>query len=121
MTTCPLGIGNRSGYNNQGCRCDDCRKDASRRVKEYRAIPKNRLRNNNCARLRYYEKCKKINEIKLKSGCIDCGFNKSPVALHFDHVRGDKFQDIASLLRNSSWRTLEKEIKKCEVRCANCH
>ncbi len=53
--------------------------------------------------------------------CVDCGETDVRV-LEFDHVRGNKFANIASLLSNAiSWSTIEAEIAKCEVRCANCH
>jgi hypothetical protein len=53
--------------------------------------------------------------------CIDCG-EDDPIVLEFDHVRGEKKFNIADVTRNAvGRRTLEKEIEKCEVRCANCH
>lgn len=62
-----------------------------------------------------------INEIKLKSGCVDCGFNSHPEALQFDH-RDPKEKSFA-IAKNltSSWQRLLDEIAKCDVRCANCH
>jgi hypothetical protein len=53
--------------------------------------------------------------------CVDCG-QTDIRALEFDHVRGDKTLTIARLLDYAtSWATIEAEIAKCEVRCANCH
>ena len=53
--------------------------------------------------------------------CVDCGY-KDVRCLEFDHVTGDKSYDIARMLNNGiSWLTIEAEIAKCEVRCANCH
>lgn len=50
--------------------------------------------------------------------CVDC--NESDiVVLEFDHLR-DKEYNIARLM-NHSLATIEKEIAKCEVVCANCH
>jgi hypothetical protein len=60
-------------------------------------------------------------EIKLKSGCVDCGFNKHPDALHFDHVRGRKSFSFGGEGRYKPWKELYAEMAKCEVRCANCH
>ena len=54
-------------------------------------------------------------------GCVDCGYNKHPSALDWDHLPGseklfsigqEKFRPIAQL---------EAEIAKCELVCANCH
>lgn len=51
--------------------------------------------------------------------CVDCGEN-DPIVLEFDHT-GNKEFDIALLKRDHSLIDLEAEIKKCEVRCSNCH
>lgn len=45
-----------------------------------------------------------------------------PIVLEFDHVFGEKKYNLADLpSRYSSWETIQSEIQKCEVRCANCH
>lgn len=53
--------------------------------------------------------------------CIDCG-QVDIRLLEFDHVYGQKSGEISDLLRQGfSWATIETEIAKCEIRCANCH
>ena len=53
--------------------------------------------------------------------CIDCGIIDIRV-LDLDHVHGTKREAIARMVRMGySWATIETEIAKCEVRCANCH
>ena len=53
--------------------------------------------------------------------CVDCGQTDIRV-LEFDHVRGNKSNNIARMVGEGfSWSTIEAEINKCEVRCANCH
>jgi hypothetical protein len=53
--------------------------------------------------------------------CVDCG-QTDIRCLEFDHVRGNKTTTISDLIKNAaSWSTIEAEIAKCEVRCANCH
>ena len=60
-------------------------------------------------------------KIKAERGCIDCGEN-NPVVLDFDHVRGEKFRCVSDMARQSyGLKTIQAEIEKCEVRCANCH
>ncbi|KKL20663.1 hypothetical protein LCGC14_2453200 [marine sediment metagenome] len=59
-------------------------------------------------------------EIKLKSGCVDCGYDGHTAALDFDHVRGEKIKDVSRMVTGSREK-LMAEIAKCEVRCANCH
>jgi hypothetical protein len=53
--------------------------------------------------------------------CVDCGCADVRV-LEFDHVHGEKSGNIARMVGEGySWATIEAEIVKCEVRCANCH
>jgi len=52
--------------------------------------------------------------------CIDCGITDYRV-LQFDHLK-DKKDDISKLVNEAnSIKSLKSEIKKCVVRCANCH
>ena len=52
--------------------------------------------------------------------CIDCGEN-DPIVLEFDH-KSDKIDSVSNLIRHThSLTRIQKEIAKCEVRCANCH
>lgn len=52
--------------------------------------------------------------------CVDCN-EEDIVVLDFDHL-SDKFKNISVLLGSGySLATIEKEIAKCQVRCANCH
>lgn len=53
--------------------------------------------------------------------CVDCG-EKDIVVLQFDHVRGKKRGNVSSLARaGHPLSVIQKEIAKCEIRCANCH
>lgn len=61
----------------------------------------------------------RIREYLLTHPCVDCG-NDDPRVLEFDHVAGKKHKAIAQM-HAYSWNTLQAEIAKCEVRCANCH
>ena len=57
----------------------------------------------------------------LKSApCIDCGGTFPPECMDFDHVRGRKYLTIGQLMHRSM-KLLLKELKKCELVCANCH
>jgi hypothetical protein len=61
----------------------------------------------------------KLYEILKDMKCMDCG-NDNPVVLDFDH-RDNKEFNIGSSLRRYKWNTIQNEIEKCDVRCANCH
>ena len=53
--------------------------------------------------------------------CVDCG-ESNPIVLEFDHVRGNKRKTLSRLTGEGySIEAIQKEINKCEVRCANCH
>lgn len=64
-------------------------------------------------------------EIKTKSGCVECGYNKAPVALDFDHLPGfKKIRDISNMAQHPTRNAKEEilsELSKCEVVCSNCH
>jgi hypothetical protein len=64
----------------------------------------------------------KLFDFLSKNPCVDCG-EKDPIVLEFDHkVRSKKFKMISKMLSGHySWQSLEKEINKCDIRCANCH
>ena len=53
--------------------------------------------------------------------CVDCG-QSYPAVLEFHHVRGVKRKEVTRLVRDGySIKTIQKEIDKCDVVCANCH
>lgn len=67
------------------------------------------------------ENKQRILEYLLSHPCVDCG-ETDPVVLEFDHVRGVKSSNVVKLAHGGySWSRIEKEIGKCEIRCANCH
>lgn len=73
------------------------------------------------AKKKRLERKKKIIEIKRKSGCERCGWNKHPEILQFHH-KGKKDFGFAKIdLSSYSWERLLKEMKKCNLWCPNCH
>ncbi len=65
---------------------------------------------------------KRVGDLKVASGCIDCGYREHPEALDFDHVTGHKRACVSVLVAKCcSWGTISAEIAKCEIRCAVCH
>jgi hypothetical protein len=55
-----------------------------------------------------------------RGACADCG-ERNPVVLEFDHV--DVKRDSVTRLAwyGCSLATIDAEIARCEIRCANCH
>ena len=82
---------------------------------------------NRCLYIKYTRplvdrKMKKIHDYQLERGCADCGYNRNPAALEFDHLPGtEKLFNIGEEIGNKSVESLWSEIEKCEVVCANCH
>ena len=62
-----------------------------------------------------------IKRVKTMFGCSVCGYNKSSVALHFDHIDvSTKYLEI-SRMYSANVQTLKNEMRKCQILCANCH
>ena len=65
---------------------------------------------------------KLLPEYKVSKGCLHCGYSLSPYALDFDHLDPTiKKFDVSRRLCNGTLTSLFKEIRKCQVLCANCH
>lgn len=53
--------------------------------------------------------------------CIDCGETDFRV-LQFDHRDSlEKKANIGNWMGSKNWPEILEEIKKCDIRCANCH
>ena len=77
------------------------------------------------AHRRAYLKCLSVKiDLKLKAGsCVDCGLRCTRAnyfVFDWDHINpSEKTVGIASI--NTGLDSLEREIEKCELVCANCH
>lgn len=69
---------------------------------------------------RYQSTRKKVYEYLLNHPCTDCG-EVDPVVLEFDHLDPTIKEYNISNMMSYSWSSIEKEISKCQVVCANCH
>lgn len=82
---------------------------------------------NRCLYVRYTRpdaerKIELIHQHKLSLGCADCGYNKHPAALEFDHRPGEKkLFNIGEKVGSYAIERIWAEIAKCDVVCANCH
>ena len=52
--------------------------------------------------------------------CVDC-HESDPVVLEFDHRNSEEKEYSVSVISRKSWVRTLREIKKCDIRCANCH
>ena len=72
----------------------------------------------------YRKSMERLNDVVYKAKdnpCLDCGKTFPSCAMQFDHVRGEKLNDIAVLRTRGSLQKLQEEIAKCDLVCANCH
>lgn len=54
--------------------------------------------------------------------CSDCKIKYPYYVMDFDHIKGKKYIEIASMIRNGfSMNKINQEIRKCELVCSNCH
>ena len=70
---------------------------------------------------KYAKRRAMLDEEKMKRGCVDCGYNKHPAALEFDHRNPSEKKFSIGAGWNRGLDQLLKEIAKCDVRCGNCH
>ena len=62
-----------------------------------------------------------VNKFLSGKCCRDCKTTNRHV-LEFDHVKWGKRYAIATMVsKGYSIKAIEEEIKKCHIRCANCH
>jgi hypothetical protein len=98
--------------------CRDCRREYLRKAvqqKRDNGAPPRKSRG-------YLEARAFVDKIKLDRGCADCGYNKHPAALEFDHLPGfEKTATIAAMVVFGNLEKIQAEIDKCEIVCANCH
>ena len=76
---------------------------------EYRRDRRNKAK-------KYLEEYKQKNSV-----CLDCNISYPPHILDFDHVSGDKVDNVANFVRKANLDLMIEEIEKCEIVCANCH
>ena len=86
--------------------------------RQHREAQKTRLQRN--VKARRTDNQSQMIEYLRAHPCVDCG-EADVVVLQFDHL-ADKERAVGSMLGGGwTWSAIEKEIAKCEVRCANCH
>lgn len=107
----------KDGYNSQ---CKQCKKEY---WDKYYNLNKTEylIKTNDKKIVKRENNRKNLRDIFINSSCKDCG-NKDIRVLEFDHLpEFEKSSNICDMVSNNSWSDIEKEIKKCEIVCANCH
>lgn len=61
-----------------------------------------------------------INSLKNKP-CVDCGNSFPSVCMDFDHLPGTVKIRNVSMMLTCSRHTIDAEVAKCDLVCANCH
>lgn len=98
--------------------CKPCK--ATYEAEYYKKTPKRQsaIKASN-ARMRETNRLKLWN-LLIKSKCNTCG-ESDPLVLQFDHL-GNKTHNIARMISASyGWPSIQREIDKCQILCANCH
>lgn len=75
----------------------------------------------NRQRIRRDSNRKYLKELKLSLGCSICGYNKCPAALDYHHPDNNKETSVSKAASSKGIKSLQKEIDKCILVCANCH
>jgi hypothetical protein len=63
----------------------------------------------------------KLRALRYKGGCCQiCGYDKCVRALSFHHLDASH-KDFGIGGKSKSWNTIQSELDKCILLCANCH
>lgn len=99
--------------------CFTCKKEYDReywaKTKDVRNERKRKNSKSNIKRNADYV----ISHLK-KNPCVDCG-EGNIIVLEFDHQRDKSFNVSHGIRAGYSLESIQNEIDKCEVVCANCH
>lgn len=71
-------------------------------------------------RQHYHDLHQSVRDYKENNPCKDCEQYYPYYVMDFDHVKGDKLRNLASMT-TYSWEKVLAEIEKCDLVCSNCH
>jgi len=111
---------NKSKFDGLSCYCKTCHAEKVRT--HYATSAKYREQTKRRAKKLTNKRLILIYQHLLTHPCVDCG-ETDVMVLDFDHINPkNKSCGVTELARkHASWKIIEQEIKKCVVRCANCH
>lgn len=116
--TLPLEVFSKNKRKSDGLQsaCKSC--SAQRSAKWYKNNPSIRVIQNQYQRARNKAFVDRYKRIYGK--CTDCGTTDHRV-LQFDHLE-DKRKNVSDMIyQGNSIKVIKAEIRKCQMRCANCH
>jgi len=103
------------------CSAYVCKKCEYLHQKDYLRKPKNKRKKVEWTR-KFISERRAFTSWLKSIPCQDCDRIFATVCMDFDHVRGKKKADIQTAVTHCwPWKRLAKEIRKCEIVCANCH
>ena len=111
----------KKANNKRAGKCKSCTNEYSRQhYKKNKDAYKKRSKEHTKRYKKYGRKL--IYEFKLGNPCSACG-ESNPVVLEFDHIDPKKKRNDVSYMATHGYsiESLEKEIEKCIILCANCH
>ena len=115
---------NCSPFGSHNTKPDDPLRPSKNKASKKYADWNEETKNEHRARQYYYRQKRilKATEI-LGKKCNRCGYNKCIRALCFHHIKSEnkKFELNSRTIMSHSWNEIEKEVKKCELLCSNCH
>lgn len=102
-------------------KCSECMKERGR--KYYYLNHKRQLSLALKRRAKYRKEIRQFLDLVKSKPCKDCGGVYPPCAMDFDHREGQiKEKEIAGMAAGGWAKSkILKEIKKCDLVCANCH
>lgn len=70
------------------------------------------------------EMARYLEDLKTSKPCMDCGLRYPHYVMDFDHREDEiKLNNVSTLIFviGASRKTIDAEIAKCDLVCANCH
>lgn len=112
----------KEAFSQKGTSCREC---ANKRSREYYDKVKHNakwIRDRN-ERVKKDGVAKKLRAIEHMGGvCQDCKGSFPPPVFDFHHLDpSEKELNLGDIMRRKDFSTIEKELSKCVLLCANCH
>ena len=112
----------QSSFSKAGNKCKECANAASRAHYHKRRTDPEwvEAKKTKAKEEGYYRKLRAINHMGGK--CHDCDGIFPPSVYDFHHLDPSaKEHNLGDIVRRKSFETVEKELSKCVLLCANCH